>query len=232
MKRIFIFALIIIGLAAISYANRNNLPSIFNNEKELTAEEEIELQEAAKKERMNEIYNSPEFQAEAWEEVERRYYKEQLDEATQNLEELNQTVSFNVKTKKVKALSGYLAKKNDALVPYAEQILELDRWADVLAIAGHETTFCTRGVGSSRNNCGAIRSTARGGEFKYYASPYDALEDISYLLNKPHFKGKSIAQMNGSYCVNEAAGGGPCPNWTENIMKTVNEVKVAVLVNI
>lgn len=116
------------------------------------------------------------------------------------------------------ALRKYLISKGgDELAVYAEEIVKLDRWQDAVAIAWKETHFCTRGVGASKNNCGGIKSSIEGRTFKHYENVYDSVWDINYLLNKPRFKDKSIAELNGIYCVNEAAGGGACPNWTEVI---------------
>lgn len=92
-------------------------------------------------------------------------------------------------------------------------ILSLPRWQDALAIAGAETSFCTAGVGVSRNNCGAIKN--RKGEFKVYATKLDSIEDIAILLEQPRYKDKAIASINGIYCVGE--GGGPCLGWTETV---------------
>lgn len=123
------------------------------------------------------------------------------------------------------ALRVYLISKGGAeLAVYAEEIIKLDRWQEAVAIAWHETQFCNTGVGASQNNCGGIKSRLEGRNFKHYETVYDSLWDISYLLNKPRFKGLAIADMNGIYCVDEANGGGKCPHWTESITKVANEL--------
>jgi hypothetical protein len=128
-------------------------------------------------------------------------------------------------TDEVKALREYLIEKGGVeLAQYAEEIVKLDRWHDVVAIAWHETQFCTTGVGASQNNCGGIKSHQAGRTFKHYETVFDSVWDIAYLLNKPRFKGLAIADMNGIYCVDEANGGGKCPHWTESITKVANEL--------
>lgn len=52
--------------------------------------------------------------------------------------------------------------------------------------------------------------------------------DVSYLLMKPRYRDLTIEEMNGIYCVNEAAGGGKCPNWTETITQLQKEIEEAV----
>lgn len=121
----------------------------------------------------------------------------------------------------VEMLRSYLKSNNAAsLMPYAAEIVKLPRWQEALAIASHETAFCTTGVGRSRNNCGGITGGKDG--FKRYANKFDGLADISVLLNKPAYRNKTIAQMNGTYCVNN---GGPCPNWTEKINGELAELR-------
>lgn len=128
-------------------------------------------------------------------------------------------------TDEVKALREYLIEKGGVeLAQYAEEIVKLDRWHDVVAIAWHETQFCTTGVGASQNNCGGIKSHQAGRTFKHYETVFDSVWDIAYLLNKPRFNGLTIAEMNGIYCVDEANGGGKCPHWTESITKVANEL--------
>lgn len=123
------------------------------------------------------------------------------------------------------ALRAYLISKGGhEMAEHAEEILELYRWQDVVAIAWKETNFCTAGVGASRNNCGGIKSWRTDRTFKHYDTVYDSLWDIAYLLQKPRFKGDTIDELNGVYCVDEANGGGKCPNWTEVVTKVRNEV--------
>lgn len=123
------------------------------------------------------------------------------------------------------ALRQYLASKGGhAMAKYAEDIVKLYRWQDVVAIAWKETHFCTAGVGSSQNNCGGIKSARADRTFKHYDTVYDSLWDIAYLLEKPRYKGKSIAAINGTYCYDESTSTGECPNWTEVITKISAEV--------
>ena len=110
-------------------------------------------------------------------------------------------------------LREFLENQNaQSMLQYVNEIVKLPRYIEVVAIIGHETSFCTKGVGASRNNCGAIMNTK--GEFKWYASKLDAIEDLSILLMNNWYKKKTIMQMNGIYCVLE---GRECKDWTENI---------------
>lgn len=128
------------------------------------------------------------------------------------------------------ALEEYLkAKGAHELAEYADEIIELPRWQEAIAITAKETSFCNAGVGSSRNNCGAIRSSIAGRGFKIYENVFDAVWDISYLLQKPRYVNLTIEEMNGIYCVNEAAGGGKCPMWAETINAVINELESAIL---
>ena len=120
----------------------------------------------------------------------------------------------------VEQLRQYLEKENAlTMIQYLDEIVELPRYIEVVAIIGHETSFCTKGVGDSRNNCGAIMNTK--GEFKRYASKLDAIEDLAILLQNDRYINKSIAEMNGVYCQHE---GGECPNWTENIEGNIDNM--------
>ena len=125
------------------------------------------------------------------------------------------------------ALAEYLRSKGgDELAVYAEDILELDRWQDVVAIAWHETQFCTTGVGASQNNCGGIKSWKTERTFKTYSNVFDSVWDISYLLNKPKFKSMTLPELNGIYCHDATTATGECPNWTEAVTHIKAEVGV------
>ncbi len=167
------------------------------------------------------IIQTEDFQLKINEEAEREYYQNVLDEAVDRLEELDGG-GFAPNAMKSASLQAYL-ENNDAMamIPYVDEIVELDRYMEVVAIVAHETSFCTRGVGSSRNNCGAIKNTS--GDFKKYTTKLDAIEDVAILLQTPRYKDKTIAQMNGTYCVYE---GGECPAWTENIEQYIEEMKL------
>lgn len=124
---------------------------------------------------------------------------------------------------RIDALRAFLEDQNAQLmIQYVDEIVELPRYIEVVAIIGHETSFCTKGVGESRNNCGAIMNTK--GEFKRYASKLDAIEDLSILLQNDRYGDLTIEQMNGIYCVHE---GGVCPDWTENINRYIRMIELA-----
>lgn len=164
---------------------------------------------------LTEIEQRPDFKE--WVDLEKRtiYWTEQKERAEFELRQIQQEKLENTQARAEK-LRAYFNKKNPDLVQYADEIAVLPRWLDVVAIAHAETSLCQAGVGESRKNCGAIRNAATG-EFKQYANEYDALWDINYLLHEEHMAGKTIDEINGTYCVDEANGGGKCPGWTEHI---------------
>lgn len=168
---------------------------------------------------MKERRNQEDFEARIQAELEKEWYKKSIDDSTKALKQLEDK-GFN--GEKVSQLQRYLRKYNPVLTAYAAEIAELPRYSEVVAIATAETNLCTKGVGESKNNCGAIKGGREG--FKNYTHPMDALEDISILLAKPQFKGKSIDEMNGVYCVNEVAGSGPCPEWDDNVKHYMTEL--------
>lgn len=125
----------------------------------------------------------------------------------------------------VSALAGYLESKGAyGLAKYAKEIMELPRWQEVLAITGKETSFCQAGVGKSQNNCGGIMSPREDRLFKIYNTTFDSVVDIAYLLQKPRYKGKSLEEMNGVYCVDEARADNKCDLWTEHIDHYIEEI--------
>lgn len=123
----------------------------------------------------------------------------------------------------VEHLRKFFAKYNPKLVAYAEQIVQLPRWHEAVGITGKETTFCKFGVGASKNNCGGIKSP-KTGQFKAYATAYDSIADIAYLLDSK-YKGISIANMNGRYCVDETQPDNKCVGWAEAITKYASMVE-------
>lgn len=181
--------------------------------------------DASEKDRkIQEIMRTPEFEQKARDEAERIYYKGLLEESKQRLDELDKS-GFQPQAMKAAALTAYLESKGaHELRPFAAQIVQLPRWIEVVAIASHETGLCSAGVGDSRNNCGAVKNGS--GEFKRYASKLDSLEDLAALLQKPRYAGKTIAEMNGTYCVDELNDDGACAGWTESIELAVEELKV------
>lgn len=152
-----------------------------------------------------------------WVDLEKRsiYWTEQKQKAEFELQQIEQEKLENEQVRADK-LRNYFAKRNPELVPYADEVAELPRWLDVVAIAHAETGLCTAGVGESRNNCGAIKNPQTG-EFKRYANEYDALWDINYLLHEEHMAGKTIDEINGTYCYQEDGVNGKCDGWTERI---------------
>lgn len=176
-----------------------------------------------KEQRIGEIMESDPFQAKARAEAEKIYYEELLNEGRQRLQELDEG-GFNPQAGVQAALAVYLREKGaQELLPHVEEITGLHRWPEVVAIAVKETSLCRAGVGASRNNCGAIRSAT--GEFKRYATKFDALEDIASLLQKPRYAGKSISEMNGVYCVDEREPGNRCPGWDDHIEAEAAELR-------
>lgn len=201
------FVLVVGGLVEKFYID----PSLMKSEKDV---------------RIESIMETDEFKQKAHDEAERAYYKQLLDEAKVRLDELDGK-GFKEQAYKSAALVAYLKSKNaTALVPYADKIVTLPRWVDVVAIVSHETSFCTRGVGKKQKNCGAVKNAK--GDFKKYASVMDALEDVSMLLQNPRYANKTIAEMNGTYCVDELNDGNKCSGWTESIELAVEDIKTHV----
>lgn len=162
------------------------------------------------------------------EQVEQSTYQPAIDPCTLHVVDCAEAAVVDTKEVEAELLADYLRSKGGhEMAEHARDIVELYRWQDVVAIAWKETQFCTTGVGASRNNCGGIKSWRTDRTFKVYDNVYDSLWDISYLLNKPRYKGLTIAEMNGTYCVNEAAGGGKCPNWSEVINSIKSELALA-----
>lgn len=156
------------------------------------------------------------------------HYEPEIDPCTLNVVECD-TEPENTKEREAELLADYLRSKGGhELAEYASDIVELDRWHDVVAIAWKETQFCTTGVGASQNNCGGIKSWKTERTFKHYENVYDSLWDISYLLAKPKFKGMSTKELASTYCVNEAAGGGECPNWHSTVEAIKAEMATAI----
>lgn len=172
--------------------------------------------------RIQSIMQTEEFKQRAREEAERIYYQELIEQAEEALKALEES-GFQPDAVKTTALVEYLSARGAvALVPYASQIAELPRWAEVVAIASKETSLCAYGVGKSKNNCGAIKNGS--GEFKTYASKMDSIRDIASLLQTPRYKDKTLAQMNGVYCVDETESDRKCRGWDDHIESEVSAI--------
>lgn len=117
-------------------------------------------------------------------------------------------------------LAAFLASKNPELASCASRLVAHDTWTEAVAIAGHETGYCSKGV-ARFNNCGGIRSSRPDRDWRQYSSKCDGLEDVAILLEKPLYAGRSVAELNGTYCVHE---GGGCPGWTEDVAMKVAEI--------
>lgn len=127
-------------------------------------------------------------------------------------------------------LTSYLNVEAPHLVQCIPQVIDGHyRFIEAIAISGQETSFCRNGVARTKNNCGGIMSLLTGqpnGRFASYASKCDGLEQIANLIERGRYANWTIEEMNGTYCMNETSGvGGKCPNWTENIMATVNSIR-------
>ena len=198
----------------------------------------VEAQEADQKtEWIDERKQSPEFLDKMNKELEREYYETIKIEADTKLEELKvtgferpqlivakqQIVENDRKTKQVEVVRNYLKEKRSPLASNAEQIVEIPRFVEAIAITGKETSFCVAGVGRDhKKNCGAIKN--QSGNFKTYSSRLDAVQDMGILLQKPLYKDRTIEQMNGIYCQDASRLGRECANWTETIMQNVDEL--------
>lgn len=173
------------------------------------------------------LRETPEFQNQIEDELEKRYWLEMQKRSNEELLKL-QDKGFSGET--VSAVRSYLKGQGSDLAFFADEIVKHPRWVEALAIIGKETSFCRAGVGDSRNNCGAIKNSQTG-EFKVYANKIDAFDDVVVLLQKDLYKDKTIAEMNGTYCVHEESesGVGECPNWTEVIEGFINEIHLAMI---
>lgn len=174
-----------------------------------------------KEEKINEIKNRPEFIERVNQEAEKIYYQEQKTEAEDKLKNLE---GFEAsEAKQISVLQRYLAETNPELVKYAEEIVKLPRWIDIMGIISKETSTCTAGVGSSRNNCGAIKNTA--GSFKIYNNKLESIQDIAILLQKPIYADKTIEEINGVYCQDSSQAGKKCVGWSEHILQVIEKLK-------
>ena len=230
-KIIIGFAFIILAVFTIGKMNEerisgwiDSLGTIEVTNEQPPTQEEIDL--AEKEEWKNGLEATPEFQAQIEDELEKRYWIHMRQQADDALLEL-QDRGFS--GQQVSAVRAFLNAQGSSLAIYADEIVGQPRWVEALAIIGKETSFCERGVGDSRNNCGAIKNS-KTGEFKTYANALDGFEDVVALLQKDFYKDKSIAQMNGVYCVYEEGptGVGACPNWTEVIEDYIGEIHFAM----
>lgn len=158
--------------------------------------------------------NKEEFQQTLEDELEKRFWQNHIDRGTEKMRELEDRGFSGQEVSRIKE---YLSNRNPALVHLAAEIVKLPDHKLALAIAMQETTLCQYGVGASRNNCGGIKRS--DGTFKRYRNVFDSIEDITIVLNRPHMKNLTITEMSSTYCVHEAAGGGPCPGWKENVQK-------------
>lgn len=234
MKRTLLFAAIaIVGVGCVTAGviHKDALNTFFQNIEEVenhtltpdVIEPEVPVE-------IQDIMDREDFKQNAIDEAYRIYYIEAVIEAEKALEQLDGR-GFSSPREKVEALQSYLKKKGaPELAKHAEEIMQLPRWQEALAIIGHETQFCNTGRGSSQNNCGGIKRS--DGTFKTYASKFDALDDVSFLLMKPLYRDKSLASINGTYCVYEEGptGTGPCPHWTENVTKYLTEIKQLAMI--
>lgn len=181
--------------------------------------------EDSKDVQIEQIMLEEDFQKRAREEAEIIYYKRQIEEAKARLLELEAS-GFLSNSERAAVLSSFLIDKGAVeLAAIAPEIVKMDRWIDVVAIAGHETGFCRSGVGASKNNCGGIRG---GDGFAAYGSKADGMQAISTLITNERYAGLSLAQMNGVYCVDEVVGGA-CDHWTEAVEGTVNNLATLVV---
>ena len=206
--KLYQLLVVIVGIILISVgvSYYKNIPA-----KEIIEDKEVKIEQ---------IIKSPEFQKQMRDEAERMYYQEVKEEADVRLLEL-QEGGFS--GEKVSLLKDFLGKYESKLIDYADEIIKLDRWVEVVAIAGVETTFCKHGVGDSKNNCGAIKNS-KTGEFKVYADPMDSMEDIAYLLQKDLYRDKNITEMNGIYCVDESNRDNKCKGWDNEILEIISNL--------
>lgn len=228
-----VVAIVGVGVTVLGVNKQEEIKQFFSNieetEQHTLTPDVIESNEPEIPVEITDIMEREDFKQDAIDEAFRIYYTESVIEAQKKLEELDGR-GFSSPREKVESLQSYLIEKGaPQLASRAEEIMQLPRWHEALAIAGHETQFCNTGRGASQNNCGGIKRI--DGTFKTYANKFDAIDDISYLLMKPRYRDLTIAQMNGTYCVYEEGptGLGECPHWTENIERYVKEIKLLAI---
>ncbi len=173
----------------------------------------------------DELRENAEFKSQIEDELEKRYWLEMNEKSS---EELLKYQEKGFKGETVSAVTDYLNEQGSGLAYYADKIVGQPRWVEALALVGKETSFCTRGVGSSKNNCGAIKG---GSGFRVYATEYDGFLAVVELLQKDLYVDKTIEEMNGIYCVYEEGptGVGECPNWSEVIRHFIGEIHFAMI---
>lgn len=174
----------------------------------------------AKEEQIEKIIKTEEFQAKIRGEAEKMYYQKMKEEAEENLLKLQES-GFSGET--ITALKSFLDEHNPSLSMYAEEIVKMPRWIEVVAIAGAETSFCTKGVGASRNNCGAIM--ASDGSFQSYEDDIEGLRAVARLLQSDRYKEKTIHDMNGVYCIDDNTHNNKCEGWTERVLAFVGKIQ-------
>jgi hypothetical protein len=112
------------------------------------------------------------------------------------------------------------AKANPELVACADRMAPHSNWRLALAIAGAETDYCRAGVGR-QNNCGGIRSSVPGRDFKIYLTACDGLEDIALTLGKEAYygirHGEDMDRLSAVWC-----GDGPeCKTWADAVAQRI-----------
>jgi len=197
-------------VAGILYISTNReIQTYRSTETATTTVEDVTSKE--REQAIEDIIQEQSFQNDIRAEAEKRYYRNQLEEAQDALIELEEQ---GFTGERVSQAKDFIQTHNPALTAYARDIVELPRYKETLAIAAVETELCTTGVGSSRNNCGGIKGS---NGFRHYTNAYEGIEAISTLISeKPLYKDRTLAEINGIYCVDEV-NGGPCPNWTRQV---------------
>lgn len=195
----------------------------FNRENATSTPEQIIIPE--KEAWKDELRETDAFKTQIEDELEKRYWMEMDRKAGEELLKL-QDKGFS--GEQVSAVRAYLNEQGSDLALYADKIVGHPRWVEALAITGKETSFCMRGVGNSKNNCGAIKG---GSGFRAYPTEYEGFLAVVELLQKDLYADKTIAEMNGTYCVYEEGptGVGECPNWTEVIEKFIGDIHLAMI---
>lgn len=136
------------------------------------------------------------------------------------------------KGKSKEVLTAFLSNEAPHLVSCVDGLVDNHyRFIEAVAISYQETSYCKNGVGAHpKNNCGAIMSLLPGqpnGRFASYNNKCDGLEQIANLIERGRYADWTINDMNGTYCIDETREnyGSKCPNWTENIMRKINQMR-------
>jgi hypothetical protein len=131
-------------------------------------------------------------------------------------------------------LAKYLKSYNSPLVPYSQQIIQLNNWKKALAISfveSHMGQFC------ADNNCSGMGGSPSSPSWRKYETKLDWFVDLNQLLNKPIYSERfnTCQKMKGVYVQPGS------PGWVHgcekiyseltNLEEQANQLKIAQIQN-